>query len=518
MEENKFYTADQEKNDDYIDLTRLFQKCVGIIKRFKVIGLILVLVGVLFGLLHAKNSYTLRYDAYMTCSISDNLSAQQTTSNISIADQMSKTFTYIVNSGVLMNVVAKELGIPEVLSAISASPLENTSMITIHVIDEDPVMAWMVLNSVMENYHPVAEYSIGSTKLTPIDSSGVPTEPMSEVQYIKYAGICGFVGLIIFLAFVLVLANFYKCIETPQDITNNIDVSLLTVIPHVEEKKRSGEEETVLAINKKTISSSFIEGFRLLGNHLEKNVNEYLDRGPVVMVTSTDFGEGKSTVAMNLSLLLAQRGHKVLLVDCDMHKPTLAKRMSIGRMEKNIYTVLTGDCKLEEAIGRNKKYSLHFLGAGCLKEGAESVTLLSSERMRRLMDEAAQIYDFVIVDTPPMSLFSDAAAIAPLCDSAIYVVRNDYAPAADVLEQMEYLVETGVKMEGFVFNDAKSSIGGAYGYGYGYGSGYGYRYRYGSYARRYGKKYSYGNQYMYDDQYSYGFYENPYAANRNNIN
>ena len=465
MEENKFYTADQEKNDDYIDLTRLFQKCVGIIKRFKVIGLILVLVGVLFGLLHAKNSYKLRYDAYMTCSISDNLSAQQTTSNISIADQMSKTFTYIVNSGVLMNVVAKELGIPEVLSAISASPLENTSMITIHVIDEDPVMAWMVLNSVMENYHPVAEYSIGSTKLTPIDSSGVPTEPMSEVQYIK-------------------------------------------------------EEETVLAINKKTISSSFIEGFRLLGNHLEKNVNEYLDRGPVVMVTSTDFGEGKSTVAMNLSLLLAQRGHKVLLVDCDMHKPTLAKRMSIGRMEKNIYTVLTGDCKLEEAIGRNKKYSLHFLGAGCLKEGAESVTLLSSERMRRLMDEAAQIYDFVIVDTPPMSLFSDAAAIAPLCDSAIYVVRNDYAPAADVLEQMEYLVETGVKMEGFVFNDAKSSIGGAYGYGYGYGSGYGYRYRYryGSYAKRYGKKYSYGNQYMYDDQYSYGFYENPYAANRNNIN
>ncbi len=510
MDGNRLYLENQEVEDgDYIDLTRLFKKCIRIVKRYVYVGIILMLVGAASMLIYAKKTYNLQYDAYVTCSISDNFSLEQTTSDINIANQMGKTFTYIVNSGVLKSVVAKDLGISHVSSQITARPLANTSMITVHVYDKDPAMAWKVLNSVMDNYHQVAEYIIGSTTLSPIDSSGVPTKPMYEINYFNKTVKGMAAGLAVFGLFVIIMAVLYKSIETPKDVTNKLGIPLLAVIPHVEGKKRSVDENPVLTINKKTVSPSFVEGFRLLGNRLEQSADQILDGGPVIMVTSTDSGEGKSTVAMNLALLLAQRGHKVLLMDCDMHKPSLAKQMSITKMTKNIYTVLKGQCEMEEALGRNKKLPLHFLGEGYLKEETEGISLLSSRNMRALLETASLNYDFVIVDTPPMSLFSDAAVIAPLCDSAIYVVRDDYAPAADVFEQMGYLCETGVKLEGFVFNGATSQMGGAYGYGYGYGYNYNYGggYKYGGY----GKKYNYGSKF-YGDSYGYGPYAGPYAA------
>ncbi len=510
MEENRFYLENQEGDEsDYIDVSRLLVKCMRIAGKLKYIGILVMVLGAIAGMIYANKSYKLCYDAYMTCSISDNFSLGQTTGNIDVADQMGKTFTYIVNSGVLFNVVANDLGVEAITSDVYAEPLSNTSMITIHVVDKDPNVAWKVLNSVMDNYHQVAEYIIGSTKLTPIDFSGVPTEPKYEINYLKKIVGGAIIGLGLFGVFVLALAIMYRSVDSPKGITTKIGVPLLAVIPNETSNKKNVEEDLVLTINKKTVSPFFVEGFRLLGNHLEKTADKVLDGGPVIMVTSTDSGEGKSTVAMNLSLLLAQRGHKVLLMDCDMHKPSLGRQMSIARMKKNIYSVLKGHCDMEDALGRNKKFPLHFLGEGRLEEETEGITLLSGENMRRLLEKASLEYEYVIIDTPPMSLFSDATVIAPLCDTAIYVVRNDYAPESDVLEQIGYLMETGVQLEGIVYNGALDATDGAYGYGYGYGygrgAGYGYgrgRYSYlGFKKNNYQSMGDYAGAYMYGQRY-----------------
>ena len=98
---------------------------------------------------------------------------------------MGKTFSYIVTSGVLRDVVARDLGVGYVSSEISASVMEGTNLFTISVRDASPEMAYDVLQSVINNYPEVAQYIIGATQLTVVDESGVPTAPVAGNQATK---------------------------------------------------------------------------------------------------------------------------------------------------------------------------------------------------------------------------------------------------------------------------------------------------------------------------------------------
>lgn len=148
------------------------------------------------------------------------------------------------------------------------------------------------------------------------------------------------------------------------------------------------------------------------------------DGRKVLMITSAAENEGKSTVAANLAISLAQKGKRVVLVDADLHKPAQYKLLRT-EPKCELAQVLRGEkpCAPEQT----EQKGLRAIFSTQARKGAAE--LLGGDGMRALLEHLRGEADLIIVDTPPMGMFSDAEAIAELADLSLLVVRQDCVPA-----------------------------------------------------------------------------------------
>lgn len=200
----------------------------------------------------------------------------------------------------------------------------------------------------------------------------------------------------------------------------------------------------------------------------------------VIGVTSANPAEGKSITAVNLAYTFAQTGKRVLLLEADMRLPNIAKRLGMERSPglSNLLAGLsdTGDA-LRHFDGSDK---FDIIPAGDVPPNPSE--LLGSEAMSETMGRLAGMYDFIIVDLPPINVVSDALVLSGLVDGFILVVRQDRTAKKTVFGAVGRLAVANGKFLGFVLNQA-SAKGGAYKYKYGKKYGYG------------GKYYSYSSSY-----------------------
>ena len=161
------------------------------------------------------------------------------------------------------------------------------------------------------------------------------------------------------------------------------------------------------------------------------------ERKRAFVITSAGVGEGKTLTALNLAWLLAQTdGVKALIIDADLRQPCVADYLGI-ETECGLSEVLTGETRLNEAIIRLEPAGLHLLPGGAARE--DVAELLSGPRFGRLLDEARQHFDYIIIDAPPLGVFTDANLLINRADSAILVVRASrtrYAVVDRLLEQL----------------------------------------------------------------------------------
>lgn len=142
-----------------------------------------------------------------------------------------------------------------------------------------------------------------------------------------------------------------------------------------------------------------------------------------IIITSAIPNEGKSTVAANLATTLAESGAKVLLIDCDLRNPTLRRLLKIRlNFKDGLTSLLSGNAPIEECIFTYPKMNCDVLLAG--PTPPNPVELLSSPQMNALLDSLSSRYDYIICDTPPVSIVTDAAALSRFCDGVILVVRQ----------------------------------------------------------------------------------------------
>lgn len=173
----------------------------------------------------------------------------------------------------------------------------------------------------------------------------------------------------------------------------------------------------------------------------------------VIMVTSSEPGEGKSTTAGNLALCLAQGEKKVILVDCDLRKPSLHKKFKISNIV-GLSDVMIGKEELVTAMHRYNN-NLVILTSGKIPPNPSE--MLSSKTMTTLLDTLKQNFDYIILDTPPVQAVTDSQILATKADGAILVVRAERTKKDSVQNAISLLKKVNANIIGTVLNGLDNS-------------------------------------------------------------
>ena len=442
-----------EKIDIMIMLTNFFH---AIKKSWKKM-LIFILIGSISCTLYENFIYRASYTASSTYAVYLNSSSSGETGsnyyNNSVAKQVGETFPYILTSSILQRKVAIALGIDSVPGEITAKVKENTNFLTISVKDTEPQRAYDTLQAVINNYQEVSEPIIGRVTMDSLDETGIPATPDTEKNLKGKAIEGGILGLLMGILYALIMIFVRKTILREEDCKKKINIKCLGTIPHVREKERSKKIEMHPTVIKKNIDRDFVEGFQIVRNKIEQSAKQHNLKS--ILITSAMSGEGKSTVAVNIALSLAKAGKNVALVDADLRNPSDSEILQI-KEGKGLIDYLKGNAEFSECIMQGKEILstplplLYIKGGKPVEDGAE---VLANHRIKELIEILEQKMDYVIIDTPPVGLLTDCSILAQYVDGAVFVVKQDYVKANDILESMENLTDSNVYMMGCVLNE-----------------------------------------------------------------
>ena len=191
-----------------------------------------------------------------------------------------------------------------------------------------------------------------------------------------------------------------------------------------------------------------------------------------IIMTSAIPGEGKSSVSINLAVSLADTGSRVLLIDCDLRKPAIHRYLKLDRSSyKGLTNILSGG-SLSDSVLNMKSLNLHLIIADAIPPNPAE--LLGSERMKAMIEELEKHYDYIIFDTPPVSVVTDAAVLSQYADGTILVIRQNHATFDEVELAKKNLEAVHANILGAVLNDFDTrSVSKESGYYYSYNYDYG---------------------------------------------
>ena len=406
---------------------------------------------------------------------------------LSHAQSTTKMFSSIIQSEAMQRKVEEELGVEEFPGTATAKVLENTNLMTLTVRSSTPMMAYRTLRSIMDNYSSVTDYVMESVLLEVLEEPSIPKGPVSSVNdrsiMIKFFLLGIAAGVVVFG----MMNILNDTVKKESDIAEKIAARHLGTIYRDKQGKkrvkRKDSKRTVsnLLITNPMLSFRFTESTRMTATRVQSQMDR---RGmKVLMVTSVGEHEGKSTVAANIAVTLAQAGKKVLLIDCDFRKPTQYLYFDIPKEDAvNLPEILRKHRDFSNLIQASKIENLYLIVNKAASFNVDEY--LNNGVFEYILDFSRQQMDYVIVDSSPMALVSETVDIAQLCDATLLVIRQDTVLARDINDSIDVLNATNGKVIGCVLNDASGIRAGSTD-NYGYGGHYGYGY--GNYGGHYGK-------------------------------
>lgn len=452
-EENK------QTEEGLIDIVGLLTDYFRTLRRMWIWVLILAVAGGTFSYLRSYMTWSPRYTASATFTItasqdgSDSTTGSYAFYDNSTAEQMANTFPYILTSGVLSRRAAETMGRETVSGQITASSEANTNLFTMSVTDSDAGLAYETLQAVIQCYPEVSEVIIGRTNMQLLDETGIPAYPDNprdgKGALVKGAGAGALLGLL--WAGAVTISRM--TVKKKEDFQTRAHMKCIGEVPQVAMKKRSRESRNVLNILNEKTDPAFEEAMQLVRGKVEYSA--WRHHSKTILVTSALAGEGKSTLAVNLALAFSKSGKRAALIDCDLRHPS--DRKILGLEEgSGLYEVLTREARLGDVLLTGKdmemdeEFKFCFLPGG--KAAEDGSRLLGSERMQKVIEAVQEKVDYVILDSAPAGLLTDAGVLAQYADSAVFVIKRDFASTIHIMEGLEELSESRVHLIGGILN------------------------------------------------------------------
>jgi capsular exopolysaccharide synthesis family protein len=285
--------------------------------------------------------------------------------------------------------------------------------------------------------------------------------PKSSINY----AIGFMLGLFLPLAIILLRDFLNHSIQEKSDVERLSDIPIVGTIGH---NKRESMMPSIVYPR-----SSIAESFRAVRTNLQFSL--FAEGQKVVMVTSSTSGEGKSFVALNLAGIFSVSSKKAVVVGLDLRKPTVQKYLDIANKD-GVSTYIIGRSTLDSIIINTEYPGLSVITSGPVPPNPAE--LFEAPQFAQLIMELRSRFDYVILDTPPVALVTDAMLIAQHADACIYVVRQKVTHRSALAFADELKTKPHIKHLTILINDVV--VPKYYGYKYGYGYGYGYGKGYGS--------------------------------------
>ena len=483
-----------------IDLSRLFGS---LLKKAWLIGVVAVLCAVLT-LVYTVAFVSPKYEAgakfYVNNSSLDvGIDSIISASDLSASKELVQSYIVILNTRETLEAVIDYAGVDrtygQVKAMISASPVSDTEIFQVVVSCEDPVEAEKIADAIAYVLPKRISSIIDGISAKVVESAVLPSAASSP-SYTKNTMLGFVLGLVFMAAVVVVLELLDVTIRAEEDITHDCQHPILASVPDMtaagkgavqygygrdarkDKRTESNAQDHPAALYGSKIGFAASESYKLLRTKLQFSFTEDKDCR-VIGVTSAMVGEGKSLTSTNLAYSLAELGKRVILLDGDMRRPTLAEKLGLNK-QPGLSSCLTGQGDLNNLIQRcnlsGGDKSFYVITAG--QNPPNPVELLSSNRMNLVLETLRKHYDYVILDLPPIKEVSDSLAVADKLDGMLLVVRQNYCNRVDLSNTIRQLAFVNAKVLGIVFNGVTES-----GKGYGrkyynrYDKGYGYYYR-----------------------------------------
>lgn len=447
-----------QTEEGLIDIVGLLTDYFRTFRRMWAWVLILAVLGGVFAYVRSYMSWSPRYTASATFTITISQDTSSTSGSYSFydnstAEQMVNTFPYILTSGVLSRRAAASMGRAALSGQISASAEDNTNLFTMSVTDTDAELAYETLQAVIACYPEVAEVIIGRTNMQFLDETGIPAYPDNPRDSRGAMAKGAAAGAVLGLAWIGLVMLSRKTVKKSEDFKRLINMRCIGEIPQIIMKKRSRESRRALNILNEKTDPDFLEAIRLVRSKVEYSAWKHHDK--VILVTSALAGEGKSTIAVNLALALAGNGKRVALLDCDLRHPSDREILGLDDGE-GLYEILTKQTNPADLLITGKDLGMDDEMSFCFLPGGKTVEdgsrLLGTERMKTVIDILAENSDYVILDSAPAGVLTDAGILAQYADSVVFVVKKDYARTDHILEGMEELAESRLHLIGGILN------------------------------------------------------------------
>lgn len=458
-------------NDEIeIDLQRLIS---ALVKKGWLIGITAV-IGAMIALVTTVLFITPKYQSSAMFYVNNNslslgeASLSITSSDISASKSLVNSYIVILNTRESLNDVIDYAGVKrtyaELKSMIAAEAVGSTEIFRVTVTSEDPQEAEKIADAVAYVLPKRIGSIIEGTSAKVVDAAVLPTRSSSP-NYTKNTMIGFVVGLALMAAIVVIRELMDITIRKEEDITQTCTHPVLASVPDMEvdtkggyyygygktksgQKTKSGSNELVGG----GISFAAAESYKLLRTKLQFS---FADEKAchIIGVSSALTGEGKSLTAINLAYSTCQLGKRVLLIDCDLRRPSLADKLPISKTP-GLSDFLSGQIGPENLIQRcslkSDALSFHAIAPGHMPPNP--LELLTSQRMEKLLLKLRENYDYIILDLPPVGEVSDALAAAKFTDGMLLVVRQNYCDRIALNAAARQFEFVDARILGVVFN------------------------------------------------------------------
>ena len=420
--------------------------------------------------------HTPLYKATMTYAVNAKTTSYISSGNLTSTREVASVLSELLGTDLIDDEIrAADPRLTNFNGTISAAQVGDSNFIIVSATATTPEDAFLALSALVDVFPKVADFISTRNVLNVMQNPSVSSVPSNQLDSTKIARTAALLGAFLMAALICYFSFTSETIQTRTGARQMLDAPIIATICH--EQKNRTLKTLLQQANKEvhvlspTTSFAYTEQISTICSHLE---HESTARGrKVFLISGVGENEGKSTVAGNVAAALALKGHHVAVVDCDLRKPAL-NRFFAGQynsplpLNKLLAQPYSRD-NLLQCMVPHSELSMYMLFP--VNSDTKSSELLSGSTMASVIQQL-RVFDFVIVDSPPMGMFPDAEIVADLVDGSMLVVRQDYTAACDVNDAVDTLKKYKGAFLGVILNDMMSLNNSRYGYGgkYGYGT------------------------------------------------